>query len=296
MSDVVLSIITPIFNGEQFLERYFQSLFAVEKSHRKLVELVLVDDGSSDLSHDMLCNFASDSYGFNDVKVLKQINMGSSVARNAGIKIANGKWIMFLDVDDELYSNPIPHIIHHSDKSCVLFDVDIYRNKQLIRHINAPHLGGSTIQERLSAENPLHPPMIIFRKNCIDTLFDTKMLYLEDWLFWLTNIRIFEQCQTTENICLAKIHAHGNNKSGQYHEIGNYRTAIAKQMLNAWSNKAKRKVRNNLCIQAGIGKILSKKGWEISYLSKIPCDLKLYCKLLIYMFLLPIFKRFDIYR
>ena len=294
MSDLRLSIVTPIYNGEAFLDRYFQSFRIIEIEHRKQIELVLIDDGSTDSSYETLKVFADTEHGFGDIKVKKQKNEGSSSARNTGMSMTEGKWIMFLDVDDELNTDPVEYLNVDTDKTCILFGAEVWRNQQLIRKVDAPILTQEKIRERLSAENPLHTPMIVFRKSCITANFDIEMVYLEDWLFWMMNLGIFNQCKFVKNVYLAKIHAHGDNKSGQYKKIGEYRTRIAEQMLGLWGN-SNIKVRNNLKIQAGIGEILSGKGWPLSCILRIPCNMKLYLKLLVYMFLLRIFNRFDMY-
>lgn len=91
---VAISIIMPIYNDESVLE---QSINSVAKQTLKDIELVCINDGSTDGSLDVLNEFAR-KYDF--VKVVTQENKGSGKARNYGMDIAKGDYIGFLDADD----------------------------------------------------------------------------------------------------------------------------------------------------------------------------------------------------
>ena len=92
---VKVSIVMPVYNGYDFLERSIES---VAKQTLKDVELICIDDGSTDKSLDFL-NKLSEKYEF--IKILTQKNQGSGIARNNGIKNAEGEYVAFLDADDE---------------------------------------------------------------------------------------------------------------------------------------------------------------------------------------------------
>ena len=90
----MVSVIIPVFNTELYLGNCIKSVLS--QSFRNL-EIILVDDGSTD-SSGMLCDY----YAVLDkrVKVFHQKNKGLSVARNEGVKMANGKYLCFVDSDD----------------------------------------------------------------------------------------------------------------------------------------------------------------------------------------------------
>lgn len=92
---IKVSIVMPVFNGSPFLEN---SIGSVAKQTLKDIELICVDDGSTDDSIELLGNL-SNKYDF--IKIISQANQGSGVARNNGIKNAQGEYIAFLDADDE---------------------------------------------------------------------------------------------------------------------------------------------------------------------------------------------------
>lgn len=89
-----ISVIVPIFNVEQFLSRSLDSI--LNQTYRN-IEIILIDDGSTDHSG-AIC----DKYEERDtrVKVIHQTNRGVSSARNAGLDIATGDYISFVDPDD----------------------------------------------------------------------------------------------------------------------------------------------------------------------------------------------------
>ena len=90
----LISIVIPVYNVEKYLERCLQSV--VDQTYKD-IEIILVDDGSTDESK-IIC----DLYESNDsrIKVIHKENGGLSDARNAGIDIAKGKYISFIDSDD----------------------------------------------------------------------------------------------------------------------------------------------------------------------------------------------------
>lgn len=90
----MISVIVPVYNVEAYLSRCVDSIISQSFSD---LEIILVDDGSTDASGE-IC----DGYAANDsrVKVIHKANGGLSDARNAGIGIANGEYITFIDSDD----------------------------------------------------------------------------------------------------------------------------------------------------------------------------------------------------
>ena len=94
MDAPLISVITPLYNARQTLDACVQS--ALEQTHRS-IELLLIDDGSTDGSGEMC-----DGYAARDarVRVIHQPNRGVSAARNVGLRAARGEYIAWLDSDD----------------------------------------------------------------------------------------------------------------------------------------------------------------------------------------------------
>ena len=115
----LVSIIIPIYNVEMFLHECIDSAL---KQTYKDIELILVDDGSSDN-----CPQICDEYSALDsrVKVIHQKNVGLSCARNNGLAIAKGEYVYFLDSDDILAENAIMELYNNANErklDVVLFD------------------------------------------------------------------------------------------------------------------------------------------------------------------------------
>lgn len=101
-----VSVVVPIYNVEPYLERCIQSLL---NQSLKDIEIILVDDGSPD--H---CPQMCDEYAQKDsrIKVIHKQNGGLSSARNAGLDIANGEYVAFVDSDDYT-STEAYHTLYH---------------------------------------------------------------------------------------------------------------------------------------------------------------------------------------
>ena len=90
----MLSVIVPIYNAAAFLPRCLESLIGL--TYRDL-EIICVDDGSTDASGTILDEFAARD---SRIKVIHQKNAGVSAARNAGLDAATGEYVTFVDADD----------------------------------------------------------------------------------------------------------------------------------------------------------------------------------------------------
>lgn len=99
-----ISVIIPVYNVEKYLEKCIQSVI---NQTIKNLEIILVDDGSTDLSG-KIC----DEYSKKDkrIKVIHKENGGLSDARNAGLNIESGEYIVFVDSDDYIEYNMIENL------------------------------------------------------------------------------------------------------------------------------------------------------------------------------------------
>lgn len=93
-NEKLVSIIVPIYNVEQYIDRCISSLI---NQTLKDIEIILVDDGSPD-NCPRICENYSERY--ENIKVIHKQNEGLGFARNSGIDIASGKYVIFVDSDD----------------------------------------------------------------------------------------------------------------------------------------------------------------------------------------------------
>lgn len=92
----LISVIIPVYNCEAYLNR---CLDGVLSQNVRDMEIICVDDGSTDASPDMLERYAD---GDARLRVIHQPHLGVSAARNAGLDAASGRWISFVDGDDQV--------------------------------------------------------------------------------------------------------------------------------------------------------------------------------------------------
>lgn len=118
MDDCIISIIVPVYNVEQYLDKCIESLL---KQTYKYIEIILVDDGSTDNSGSICDEYARKS---SNIHVIHTENRGLSAARNSGLRIAKGVYIGFVDSDDWVESDTYMVlwknlIMHNADISCI---------------------------------------------------------------------------------------------------------------------------------------------------------------------------------
>lgn len=112
-SNVLLSIIVPIYNSALFLKRCVESVYAQDLDCDHF-ELLLIDDGSTDDSLKVCKDLRS---RHNNIKVFAKENGGQATARNLGLEHAQGKYVMFLDSDDSLEADSLPQLLVTAEES-----------------------------------------------------------------------------------------------------------------------------------------------------------------------------------
>lgn len=89
-----VSVIVPVYNAEKYLPQCIDSIVNQTIGD---IEVLLINDGSSDSSGEILAQYASKD---ERIKVIEQPNKGAGAARNIGLAMAEGKYLSFLDSDD----------------------------------------------------------------------------------------------------------------------------------------------------------------------------------------------------
>ncbi len=113
--DLLISIIIPAYNIENYIVRCLDSL--LNQTYKNL-EVIVVDDGSSDNTGKIIDDYASK---YENIKVIHKKNAGVSAARNSGIDVANGDYIGFVDGDDTVDKEMFEVLIDNAIK----YDADI---------------------------------------------------------------------------------------------------------------------------------------------------------------------------
>ena len=100
---IQLSIILPVFNVEHYICPCLESLFR-QGMDEHAFEIILINDGTKDRSMKMISGLITQHQ---NVKVINQDNLGLSVARNVGLEMASGYYVLFVDSDDLLIENSL---------------------------------------------------------------------------------------------------------------------------------------------------------------------------------------------
>ncbi len=190
----LLSVIIPLYNGEDYIERALISL-----SRQNIdMEIIIVDDGSSDNGIARI-NRLIDNKLVGGVKLLRQQNSGPSAARNKALSVAKGEYIYFLDADDFLKPNTLGKVLEimiNSDADVARFNAKIIMESDAGSVFNAQEncteLSASKImsgQEYIAWTGVMAGVGLwlhIYRKSFIDEFnlrLNPKVFLEEDYLF-----------------------------------------------------------------------------------------------------------------
>lgn len=124
-----ISVIVPIYNSEKYLSRTINSIL---NQSLKNIEIILVDDGSSDDSGRIADDFAARDPR---VKVIHQKNQGVSMARNTGLIMSNGQYVAFVDSDDWVDEEMYKSLYDEAIKYCydiIACNISFENNSQII--------------------------------------------------------------------------------------------------------------------------------------------------------------------
>jgi len=124
MNQVDVSIITPTYNRADLLPRVWQSI----RHQNASFEWIVIDDGSTDQTAAVMDQLADERIVFSQL----HRNCGVNVARNKGVSLARGRYVVFLDSDDELFPdglnfmislmNSMPHEVGAAVFTCVMHE------------------------------------------------------------------------------------------------------------------------------------------------------------------------------
>ncbi len=125
-ANVIVSVIMPVFNADRFLH---DSLNDLLNQSFECFELICVDDGSTDGSGRILDEFAKKD---SRITVIHQKNAGGGATRNAGMDVASGKYLLFLDADDRFESNLLRDAYKKAEATqcdVLVFNADTFDHK-----------------------------------------------------------------------------------------------------------------------------------------------------------------------
>lgn len=120
-----ISVIVPAYNASKFIERCIKSI--INTGYDSL-DIIVINDGSSDATQQIVETLSQHD---RRIRIIKQENSGVSSARNRGIDVATGEYVVFLDADDYLVDNIFSLINEHKDEELILFPIKENLDKEL---------------------------------------------------------------------------------------------------------------------------------------------------------------------
>lgn len=197
-----ISAIMPVYNACRSDKRYFLgALESVANQSYKNIELIIVDDGSTDESRGVCDNFLSTRSDLR-ARYFSKKNGGQSSARNYGVKQCNGEYIAFIDQDDEWYRDKLEQVVPwlgHKSIDVLYTDADIIDHEGNVIHrrihqslsVGWPH-PKKTVEDILFKDIFVMPGLMTIKKETFESIggFDENMSgYEDDDLF----LRLFEK-------------------------------------------------------------------------------------------------------
>lgn len=184
---VKISVVIPIYNMEQYIDNGIKQILKEDLTD---VEIILVNDGSSDRSGEICDSYLKKS---NKIRVIHKKNGGAGSARNSGIDNANGKYIMFLDIDDIVEKDIFKKMyeeIESSKVDLVICNHNIIKENEIVK--NAKNIESTYIVE--GVESCRKSYVNLLQKSLIQTPWD-KIYKLD--LIRKNNIRFTDlrRCQ-----------------------------------------------------------------------------------------------------
>lgn len=182
MTDDGVSIIMPAYNAGQTIQEAIQSV--VDQTHQRR-ELIVIDDGSSDDTADIVRGFGE------SVRYYRQANAGPAVARNCGIRLSRFPWVAFLDADDVWLPEKLSVQLEAAGNSGARAVYTNCRNFGSIDRVaelrSKPPMPSGDIFEDLLHDNLLTLSTMLVCRDALRAMdgFLPEMTGAEDWDLWL---------------------------------------------------------------------------------------------------------------
>jgi glycosyltransferase involved in cell wall biosynthesis len=180
MDKIDVSVIVPVYNSEEYIGATLDSI--INQDFRNF-ELIVIDDGSTDRSLEVINQKLSDTtLSYN---VIHQENSGVSAARNRGIDAANGEYLVFIDADDYVSENHLSELYNgRTDFSMIQFIKKEGDKVSAPHHFSAESMScDDFIRKELNMEMPFNFWQLMYRASLINgnsIRFNPDLVYGED--------------------------------------------------------------------------------------------------------------------
>ncbi|MCU7835974.1 MAG: glycosyltransferase [gamma proteobacterium symbiont of Taylorina sp.] len=219
VSDIKLSIIIPCHNQEKYIAR---TLDSVVKQNFLNWECVIIDDGSNDHSKNIIKDYVNKD---KRVKYYYQVNKGVSSARNYGINLSSGEYLLFLDADDiisQFMCEKFIQLLEQKPNIDIVYGgydtIDEFDNhsplKTIPTQIKIKYLQHLVIKNIFTIHAAILKKSVAVDIGC----FDEKIQYSEDWDFWL-RAALYEKKFYSFNEIVCSYRHYTENASNNYYKM-----------------------------------------------------------------------------
>lgn len=224
----LVSVIMPIFNGEKYLKEAIESILNQTFTD---FEFIIIDDGSSDNSLDIIKSFKDERI----ILIKNNENKGISYSLNKGVEVAKGKYIARMDADDIALPNRLEMQLSFLEKNptvdligCSVEWIDELGKSQSVDVRNYNH---EMIECLLVFTCPLYHPTIIGKKS-VFTTFGYNSTYdgMEDWELWTRMVRQYKIINIPEVLLKYRLHESNASKIKQPSKTQKLSQLLGKQL------------------------------------------------------------------
>lgn len=245
-----VSVVIPTFNRAHTLERALSSVF---QQSRQADEIIVVDDGSTDGSRELL------KQRYPEVQVLSTRNQGVSAARNHGIRLSRNPWIALLDSDDEWLPHKLERVVQAAEQQTsyrlVHSDEIWVRNGTRVNPMKKHAKSGGWIFQRCLPLCAISPSATLIHRSVFDEigLFDTLLPACEDYDLWLRVCASMPVAYVDEALII-KYGGHEDQLSHKYWGMDRFRIKALQKVIDGGLCKPEDELaaREMLVFKAGI--------------------------------------------
>lgn len=211
MKPPLISVVMPVYNAEVYLKRAIDSILNQEYPH---LELILIDDGSTDNSKDILLSYQQDP---RVLHITHESNQGIVKTLNLGVAAAKGKYIARMDADDfslpERLARQLTFLeANPAIRLCGSSILTVPRNNDIQNWIHEEK--GTTLHMKLLFFNPIaHPTVMMDAALAKDLLYEQAYLYAEDYRFWSKFAERAQLANMGEPLLEYTLHANSTSQS-----------------------------------------------------------------------------------
>jgi GT2 family glycosyltransferase len=207
MGQPQVSVVLPVWNGERYLKQAIESILAQDFVD---FELIVIDDGSTDRSAEIVTAFAHDPR----VALHKQANAGVVAARNAGLRVAHAEFVAFLDADDIALpgrlAKQVAYLRAHPEAAAIGSNITYFSDADGVIRTQKFPVGVTQVANALETGNPLAQPSVMLRKSMAMAAGGYREAFkfgAEDYDLWLRLAEKHPLDNLPEVLTLYRVHA-----------------------------------------------------------------------------------------